>query len=88
MEFDNEDLLEQLYNSEIIANLETSKEYQKLIKKYNNLYSTIEDAELKKKIKKLNELINEMSAENGKTLFKIGFSKGVKMIIEALKFNP
>ena len=79
------DLIEELYNSEIISDMETSEEYKKLIRQYNNLYDSIEETDLKEKFSKLEEIKNNMYAENDKVIFKLGFSTAIKIILEALK---
>ena len=43
--------------------------------------------ELKQKLIRLKELINLMVSDSDKTTFKVGFSLGVKMVIEALNNN-
>lgn len=85
-DIDNNETINDLYQS-VIIDLKLSNEYQKLMKEYNNLFNSIEDKELKKKFSKLNELNNSMYAEYDKTLFKLGFSTGIKIIIEALNFR-
>lgn len=87
MDFQKEHIIEDLYSSGIFAEVETSPEYKKLIREYNELYETIEDTELKAKFTKLEELKNKMNGETDKTIFKLGFSLATKMIIEAMSCN-
>lgn len=84
MEFSKEDIIAEMYTSDIISNIETSDKYKKLLKEYNRLFETIEDDNLKTKFANLEELKNKMYAEHDKQIFKIGFSIATKMIIEAL----
>jgi uncharacterized membrane protein (DUF106 family) len=80
-------VIDELYCNSVIPNVTESKEYQKMLSEYNRLFDTIEDKELKNKLEKLKELSNDMIADGDKTTFKIGFSMGVKMVIEALNNN-
>lgn len=84
MEFSKEDIIAEMYTSDIISNIETSDKYKKLLKEYNRLFETIEDDNLKTKFANLEELKNKMYAEHDKQIFKIGFSISTKMIIQAL----
>lgn len=84
MEFSKEDIIAEMYTSDIISNIETSDKYNKLLREYNRLFETIEDDNLKTKFANLEELKNIMYAEHDKQIFKIGFSIATKMIIEAL----
>ena len=84
MEFSKEDIIAEMYTSDIISNIETSDKYKKLLREYNRLFETIEDDNLKTKFANLEELKNIMYAEHDKQIFKIGFSIATKMIIEAL----
>lgn len=84
MEFSKEDIIAEMYTSNIISSIETSKKYKKLLKEYNRLFETIEDDSLKTKFANLEELKNQMYAEHDKQIFKIGFSIATKMIIQAL----
>lgn len=84
MEFPNEHIIEDIYSTGIIADVVCSEEYNKLRRKYNELYDSIESEELKNKFSKLEEIKTEMFSENDKSLFKIGFSMATKMLIEAL----
>lgn len=71
----------------MIANITESEEYQENLKQYNKILENIENEELKQKLIKLKELINSMVSDSDRTTFKIGFSLGVKMVIEALNNN-
>lgn len=80
---ENNKIIDNIYQS-IIQNIETSERYKNLIHKYNKVFYSIEDEELREKIASLNELKNNIYAEYDEILFKIGFSTGVKTVIEAL----
>ena len=71
----------------MIANITESKEYQENLEEYNKILENIENKELKQKLIRLKELINLMVSDSDKTTFKVGFSLGVKMVIEALNNN-
>lgn len=51
------------------------------------MFYSIKDEELREKIASLNELKNNIYAEYDEMLFKIGFSTGVKTVIEALSLK-
>ena len=84
MEFPNEHIIEDIYNTGMIADVVCSEEYNKLRHKYNELYDSIESEELKNKFTKLEEIKTKMYSQNDKDLFKIGFSMATKILIEAL----
>lgn len=84
MEFYNESIIENLYISDMVTDIESTEEYKKLISKFNKLYDTIEDEELKDKFMKLLELKNAMHIEDNKQIFKIGYSLATKTLIESL----
>lgn len=79
------DLIGELYSNEIVSDMEASEEYKDLMKQYNNLYDSIEETELKDKFMKLEEIKNNIYSENDKMIFRAGFSTATKMILEALK---
>lgn len=87
MDLLNDSIIEELYNNVMIANITESEEYQENLKQYNKILENIENEELKQKLIKLKELINSMVSDSDRTTFKIGFSLGVKMVIEALNNN-
>lgn len=87
MEFPDNHIIEELYSSGVVTNIATSQEYKSLIGKYNDLFDTIEDNELKDKLEKLEEMKNKLYSETDKDVFKAGFSMAVKMLIEALSTN-
>lgn len=80
----DEEIIEKLFSSSFVTDIETTPEYKKLLKEYNTLFDSIEDEELKKKLSKLEEIKNKLYSENDRQIFKTGFSIAVKMIIEAL----
>lgn len=84
MDLLNDSIIEELYNNVVIANITESKEYQENLEEYNKI---LENKELKQKLIRLKELINLMVSDSDKTTFKVGFSLGVKMVIEALNNN-
>lgn len=84
MEFPNEHILEDIYDTGIIADIGVSEKYKELRKKYNELYNTIDNEKLKSKFSRLEEIKTDMYSENDKHLFKIGFSMAIKLIIEIL----
>ena len=87
MDLLNDSIIEELYNNVMIANITESEEYQENLKQYNKILENIENEELKQKLIKLKELINSMVSDSDRTTFKVGFSLGVKMVIEALNNN-
>lgn len=84
MQILDEEIIEKLYSSSFVSDIETTPEYKKLLKEYNALFDSIEDEELKKKLAKLEEIKNQLYGENDRQIFKTGFSIATKMIIEAL----
>lgn len=84
MEFTNEHIIEDLYSSDMVTNMETTPEYKELLKEYNKLFDSIEDEEVKAKLERLEEMKNNLYAKNDKQIFKMGFSIATKMIITAL----
>ena len=56
MEFPNEHIIEDIYNTGMVADVICSEEYNKLRRKYNELYDSIESEELKKKFSELEEI--------------------------------
>ena len=84
MEFPNEHILEDIYDTGIVADVGVSDKYKELRRKYNELYDSIESEELKNKFSSLEEIKTELYSENDKQLYKIGFSMATKILIEAL----
>ena len=60
MRLNSKNILEQLYKTGILVDIEASKQYKELLHKYNQFYQQIEDEELKKKFNKLEEMKNEL----------------------------
>ena len=87
MNIDDEEISEQIYNSGIISDMESSEEYKKVLRQYNELYESIKDEELETKFRKLEELKSKVYSEVEKSIFKLGFSMATKMIMEGLNFN-
>ncbi len=87
MDLLKDSIIDELYNNVVVANITESEEYQENLKQYNKILENIENEELKQKLIKLKELINSMVSDSDRTTFKIGFSLGVKMVIEALNNN-
>ena len=87
MDLLKDSIIDELYNNVVIDNIIESEEYQENLKQYNKILENIENEELKQKLIKLKELINSMVSDSDRTTFKIGFSLGVKMVIEALNNN-
>lgn len=87
MDLLEDSIIDELYNNVVVANITESEEYQENLKQYNKILENIENEELKQKLIKLKELINSMVSDSDRTTFKIGFSLGVKMVIEALNNN-
>ena len=84
MEFPNEHIIEEIYNSDLVTDVETSQEYKQMLGEYNDLFDTIEDKSLQERLAKLEEMKNKLYGENDKQIFKVGFSMATKMLIEAL----
>lgn len=84
MEFPNEHIIEEIYSSDLVTDVESTPEYRQILGEYNDLFDTIEDKELQEKLEKLEEMKNKLYGENDKQIFKIGFSMATKMLIEAL----
>lgn len=87
MDFQKEHIIEDLYSSGILSDIESNEEYKELLKKYNDLYNTIEDNELRKKLEKLEEMKNQLYSANDKAIFKIGFSMATKLLMEAISYE-
>lgn len=87
MEFPNEHIIEDLYNSDLVTDIPSSQEYKDLLEEYNKLYDTIEDNNLRDKIEKLEEMKNNLYFANDKEIFKCGFSMATKILMEALTFK-
>lgn len=87
MEFPDNHIIEELYNSGLVTDVSTSQEYKNLIAKYNDLFDTIEDKELRNKLETLEEMKNKLYSETDKDIFKLGFSMATKMLMEALTTN-
>ncbi len=87
MEFPDNHIIEELYSSGLVTDVSTSQEYRNLIAKYNDLFDTIEDKELKNKLETLEEMKNKLYSETDKDIFKLGFSMATKMLMEALTTN-
>lgn len=87
MEFPDNHIIEELYSSGLVADIESSPAYKEILGTYNDLFDTIEDKELKAKLEKLEELQNELYSENDRMIFKCGFSMATKMLMEALTTN-
>lgn len=85
MDLEDEKIIEQIYKSGIFAEMETSKEYKKLLTQYNQLYDSIEDSELKEKFTRLDELKNDLFSALDKDIFRLGFSFATKLILEGLQ---
>lgn len=87
MEFSNEHIIEEIYSSDIVTDIESSAEYKQILGEYNDLFDTIEDKELQEKLAKLEEMKNKLYSETDKQIFKLGFSMATKIIMEALTSN-
>ena len=87
MDLLKDSIIDELYNNVVIDNIIESEEYQENLKQYNKILEYIENEELKQKLIKLKELINSMVSDSDRTTFKIGFSLGVKLVMEALNNN-
>lgn len=84
MDFKQKHIIEDLYDTGIFANAESTPEYKELIAKYNKFYDTIENEDLKKQFEKLEEMKNKLYSMNDRNVFKIGFSVGTKLLVEAI----
>ncbi len=84
MDLNIEEIIESLYDSDMVVEAETSTKYNELRHQYNELYNNVKDEEVKNQLNELNELKNQMDSESNKAIFKKGFSIGVKLIIGAL----
>lgn len=87
MEIPKDYLLDDIYDSEYIQGIATSDEYNKLRRKYNELFDTIKDTELRNKLEKLEELKNAMMGEDCRNVFKQGCSYAIRFMVESLNFN-
>lgn len=85
MDLEDEQIIEQIYQSELLEDMENSKKYKKLLKQYNKLYRTIEDSKLKEQFTELEEIKNELYSQLDKDIFKLGFSFATKLITEGLQ---
>lgn len=83
MKINSKNILEEFYKSGILADFETSKEYNNLLHKYNELYGKIENEQLKKQFNKLEEIKNKLYSQNNQDIFKLGFSIATKAMTEA-----
>ena len=59
MEFPDEHIIENIYNTGIVADVTCSEKYKKLLHRYNQFYDSITDEELKEKFSKLEEMRTE-----------------------------
>lgn len=84
MDFKQEHIIEDLYDTGIFANAESTPEYNALLAKYNRFYESIDDEKMKSQFKKLEEMKTKLHSLNDKNTFKVGFSVATKMIVEAL----
>lgn len=84
MDFKQKHIIEDLYDTGIFANAESTPEYKELITKYNKFYDTIENEDLKKQFEKLEEIKNKLYSMNDRNVFKIGFSVATKLLVEAI----
>ena len=85
MDLEDEEVIKQIYQSGIITDMETSKEYKKLLKRYNKFFDSIKAEKMKRKFEILEETKNKMYSEMDKEIFKLGFSLATKLITEGLK---
>lgn len=85
MDLEDEEVIKQIYQSGIITDMETSKEYKKLLKRYNKFFDSIKAEKMKRKFEILEETKNKMYSELDKDIFKLGFSMATKLIAEGLK---
>ena len=85
MDLEDEEVIKQIYQSGIITDMETSKEYKKLLKRYNKFFDSIKAEKMKRKFEILEETKNKMYSEMDKDIFKLGFSLATKLIAERLK---
>ena len=84
MNFINEHIIDEIYNTGLIGDIGTSEEYNELRKQYSKLYDSIPDEELKKKFSKLEEIKTDMYSQYDKDLFRIDFSMAIKLVIECV----
>ena len=84
MEIPDSSIIESIYNSDIVTDIEATEEYKKLMAQFNKLYDTVENEELKEKFTKLQELKNAMHLEDNKQTFKIGYCLATRTLIESL----
>ena len=85
MDLEDEEVIKQIYQSGIITDMETSKEYKKLLKRYNKFFDSIKAEKMKRKFEIFEETKNKMYSEMDKDIFKLGFSLATKLIAEGLK---
>ena len=85
MDLEDEEVIKQIYQSGIITDMETSKEYKKLLKRYNKFFDSIKAEKMKRKFEILKKKKNKMYSEMDKDIFKLGFSLATKLIAEGLK---
>lgn len=78
MDFPDNHIIEELYSSGLVVDVESSQEYKNLLGEYNDLYDTIEDKDLRIKLEKLEEMKNNLYSENDKIIFKLRFFYGNK----------
>lgn len=71
MEFPDNHIIEELYSSGLILDVESTPEYKQMLGEYNDLFDTIEDKELRDKLEKLEEMKNQLYSENDKMIFKL-----------------
>lgn len=71
MEFPDNHIIEELYSSGLISDVESTPEYKQMLGEYNDLFDTIEDKELREKLEKLEEMKNQLYSENDKIIFKL-----------------
>ena len=84
MDFPDEHIIENIYNTDMLSNVACSEKYKKLLHRYNQFYDSITDEELKEQFSKLEEIRTDLFSQNDKDLFKVGFSMAIKIIVEAL----
>ena len=59
MDLEDEEVIKQIYQSGIITDMETSKEYKKLLKRYNKFFDSIKAEKMKRKFEILEETKNK-----------------------------